>query len=108
MERLRNYDLNKAINADTTLADPYIMLGDVYLETGRPEEAVLEYTKALNLNPRHSDVVCNLIANTLFSLEKYEEASGYYEKILVMPYVGSELKENCGCESLKHPCSGNP
>jgi outer membrane protein OmpA-like peptidoglycan-associated protein len=86
-------DLDKAIVADSTLADPYIMMGDVYLETGRPEEAVKQYTKAFNLNPKHVDIVCNLLANTLFSLERYEEASGYYEKLLAMPYIGSELKK---------------
>ena len=85
-------ELNKAIKADSTLADPYIMLGDVYLETGRLAEAVEQYRKALNFKPEYEEVVCNLLANTLFSLERYAEACNYYEKLLNFQDIAPELR----------------
>lgn len=85
-------ELYKAIKADSTLADPYIMLGDVMLETGRPGEAVEIYEKSLELNPEHIHVIYNLLANTLYSIERYAEACYYYEKLLNYPGIDPELK----------------
>ena len=85
-------ELNKAIKVDSTLADPYIMLGDVLLETDRPEEAVDQYRKALNFNPVREEVVYNLLANTLFSLERYAEACNYYQELLNLQNIDPDLK----------------
>jgi outer membrane protein OmpA-like peptidoglycan-associated protein/tetratricopeptide (TPR) repeat protein len=85
-------ELLKAIKADSTFAFSYIMLGDVFLETGRPAEAVDQYKKALQFNPENVLVVYNLLGNTLFSLERYAEASGYYEEILGEPGIAPDLK----------------
>src|SRR5512133_3682292 len=84
-------ELKKAIIADSTLADPYIMLGDVYLETERPEDAVVQYKKSLKLNPKRVEIVYNLLANTLYSLERYGEAVEYYEDMLNVQGLDQEL-----------------
>jgi tetratricopeptide (TPR) repeat protein len=85
-------ELRKAVKADSTMADAYILLGDLYLETGKPGEAVDQYLRALELNPEGEEIVINLLANTLFSLERYSEASIYYEKLLNYPGIDPELK----------------
>jgi len=85
-------ELYKAIKADSTLAEAYILLGDVLLETARPAEAVNQYSKALNFNPEREEVVCDLLANTLFTLERYAEACDNYEKLLGYPDLRPELK----------------
>jgi tetratricopeptide (TPR) repeat protein len=85
-------ELKKTIQADSTKADAYIMMGDVLLETGNPQEAAWQYAKALKFNPEHEDIVIGLVANTLFSLERYAEAIPYYEKILAIPGIDAGLK----------------
>lgn len=85
-------ELYKAIKADSTLADPYIMLGDVFLETARPSEAVYQYRKALDFNPQRVEIVYNLLANTLYSLERYGEAAEYYEDMLNIPDIDRDLR----------------
>lgn len=85
-------ELYKAIKEDSTLADAYIMLGDVLLETGRPAEAVEKYQKSLDFNPRRKEVVYNLLANTLSSLERYAEACQNYEILLGIPGIDPELR----------------
>ncbi|MCU0370494.1 MAG: tetratricopeptide repeat protein, partial [Bacteroidales bacterium] len=72
------------------------MLGDVCLETGRPEEAAAFYQKALEYNPGRPDIIYNLLANTLYSLEKYAAACSYYEKLLGFPGIDPELKHVIG------------
>ena len=89
-------ELYKAIKADSNLADSYILLGDVFLETGRSAEAISQYRHALRLNPKREDVVYNLLANTLFSLERYAESASYYEKILAYPDINQDLKTAIG------------
>lgn len=85
-------ELSKAIKTDSTLAEAYILLGDVLLETGRPAEAVNQYRKALSYNPENEEVVYNLLANTLFTLERYTEACDNYEKLLIYPDLRPDLR----------------
>jgi tetratricopeptide (TPR) repeat protein len=85
-------ELSKAIKADSTLAEAYILFGDVLLETGRPEEAVNQYRKALNFKPDGEEVVYNLLANTLFAIERYAEACDNYKKLLGYPNLRPELR----------------
>jgi outer membrane protein OmpA-like peptidoglycan-associated protein/tetratricopeptide (TPR) repeat protein len=85
-------DLIKAIQADSTYADPYIMMGDIYQDQGKAELAADYYRRALRFNPEREDIVWSLLANTLYSLEQYAEASIYYEKILNSTQSSQELK----------------
>jgi outer membrane protein OmpA-like peptidoglycan-associated protein/tetratricopeptide (TPR) repeat protein len=85
-------ELAKAIKADSTLADAHILLGDVMLETGKPSEAVKQYSMALNYHPDREEVVYNLLANTLFTLERYSEACENYEKLLAFPDLRPDLR----------------
>lgn len=87
-------ELNNAIREDSTVALFYIMLGDVLLETARPAEAVDQYRKALEFDHEQGEIVCNLLANTLFSLERYAEAATYYEKVLTYPDIKTDLRSS--------------
>jgi len=85
-------ELLRVMNADSSITDSYLMLGDVYQETGRSEEAVQMYKRALGFNPEHEDIVLYLLGNTLFSLERYSEALDVYEHLLVMTESNVELR----------------
>jgi tetratricopeptide (TPR) repeat protein len=78
-------ELLKAIAEDPQFPDPHIMLGDVYLETGKVPEAIDQYKHALDLKPEKENQVMSLLANTLFNNERYSEAAEYYEKLLGLP-----------------------
>lgn len=85
-------EMLKTIAADSTYADAHIMLGDVYLETRRPVQAVESYRKALRFNPDRAYIVNSLLANTLFGLERYHEACAAYETVLSDPVAPAGLK----------------
>ncbi|MFO7615558.1 MAG: OmpA family protein [Bacteroidales bacterium] len=86
-------EMLKAIAVDSAFADAHIMLGDVYLETRRPERAVESYRRALRFNPDRAFIVNNLLANTLYDLERYPEACAAYEAVLNDPEAPAGLKD---------------
>ena len=84
-------ELRKAIRFDSTFADAYILRGDLYLETGKPGDAIDQYEYALNYKPENVEIVYNLLANTLFSLERYPESLVYYDKLVDYPGIDPDL-----------------
>jgi hypothetical protein len=109
--------LLKAIKADSAFADSYILYGDLLLETGRPSEAAGQYTKALKFKPDQEYIVYNLLANTLFTLERYSEAAFNYEKLLGFPDLRPDLRSTIEKKLtvskfrenlIEHPVSFNP
>ena len=84
--------LSRVIKADSTYTDAYILFGDVLLETGMPEAAVISYRKALQFNPKEKQEIHILVANTLFKLERYDEAISEYEKILAFTDLKPDLR----------------
>jgi tetratricopeptide (TPR) repeat protein len=61
-------------------ADVFNMLGQAYHNMGKMEKAVQAYKKALNLNPRYTEVAINL-AVALFDTGRYDEAQGIQKLI---------------------------
>lgn len=85
-------DLNKALESFPSYTDAYILLGDLYVETNRPGEAVEAYMKALSLQPKKPEVVMGLLGNTLFELERYREASECFDSILTRQGINPEWR----------------
>jgi flagellar motor protein MotB len=87
-------ELKKAITADSTFSDAYIMMGDMFQESGNLSAAAGQYKKALRFNPERADIVCNLLANAYYSLEAYPEAIVYYRKVLEYNTISHEIKSS--------------
>jgi len=85
-------ELNKAVKADSTLAEAYLMIGDLYLEEGLDTLAAEQFKIALRFNPEREYVVLSVLANTLFSMEQYAEASIYYLKALDFQELSADYK----------------
>jgi hypothetical protein len=86
--------LLKAIQADSTFTDAYILYGDALLETGKPGEAVTNYRRALKYNPRDEDEIRSLLANTLFDMDLYDEAIAEYKILLSYPDLKPDLRSS--------------
>ncbi len=81
-----------ALSEDPLYPDVYILSGDIYLEMNEPGNAVISYRKAFELNPEHPDIVLSLLANTLFSLERYPDACLAYQRLLDIPDITPDLR----------------
>lgn len=52
-------DYRQAIALQPTLIAPYINMANIYLNAGRPQEALEIYTQAININPRDGNALLN-------------------------------------------------
>jgi flagellar motor protein MotB len=110
-------EADKAIRADTGFADPYILKGSIYLETGREADAADLFRKALTCNPDRPELLLNLLGNTLFKQENYQEAVAVFERLLLMQEIRNELRQDAEKKLqtavfrdslMKHPLAFNP
>jgi outer membrane protein OmpA-like peptidoglycan-associated protein len=85
-------ELLRALDEAPDFVEPYILMGDLKLETGQAEKAVDWYRKALQLNPKKAYVIQNILGNTLFDLQRYPEAVQSYSLLLEDPTAPSDLK----------------
>jgi flagellar motor protein MotB len=97
--------------------DAYILQGDMFLEDKKADMAVDAYKKALSLKPEYPDIVCNILANTLFYLTRYGEASYYYREFLKYPGISAESRKSIEKklkisdwrqDAMDHPVPFNP
>jgi len=93
----------KAIAMDPTMAAPYNGLGSVYKLTGRREEAILSWEKALELKPDYDYPVYNL---GLAYLEKGEKAKAldYFLRYLALKEKSLSARERQEIEALIAKC----
>lgn len=69
------------VNKDRPKATSYFNLGNLYVEVGDAEMALLAYRRALEINPGHSGALYNL-GNLYKEQGKLKEALGFYQKAI--------------------------
>lgn len=110
-------ELAKAIEKDTTFIEPHLLLAEIYSESKQVQNAIDEYVKALQINPKFDKKTYFLIANEEISIGKYAEAKKDYEAFLKFQNINPDLKdfserqlENCtfAIGAMKNPVPFNP
>jgi outer membrane protein OmpA-like peptidoglycan-associated protein len=86
-------EVELCLKADSTFTDAYILSGDILLETGDSNSAVIQYRNSLRFSPERPEIVYYLLGNTLFALEKYDDACPCYDSILNMPDIKPDLRQ---------------
>ena len=84
--RAQEYDLAESYlgelaKGDGEFADVFDMLGVIYYQRGRIEDAERMFERALRINPTYTDAALNL-AVTYNDLGKYQEAKTLYERVV--------------------------
>lgn len=74
--------LKRAISADENFIEAYMLLGDIYAETNRVQEAVDAYQKGIKIADGTQPALYFIAANYFMKISKYEEAKAYYKKYL--------------------------
>ena len=76
-------EAERTIALSPNLAEGHESLGNPLLYSGRSEEALACFDRAMALNPYHPDVYLHFQAQALFQLGRYEEAVGALSRRLV-------------------------
>ncbi len=110
-------ELKKAIEKDASFIEPHILAAQIHTEANKPLEAIAEYTKALEINPKFDKKLFFLLANIEISLGKYTEAKRDYEDYLKNKNLNPDAKDyaerqlaNCNfaIEAMKKPVPFEP
>jgi outer membrane protein OmpA-like peptidoglycan-associated protein/tetratricopeptide (TPR) repeat protein len=105
-------DLNKAIEKDPNFIEPHFLLAQIFTEAGKKQEAIDEYVKALQINPKFDKKTFYALGNLEISMGKYTEAKKDYEAYLKYPNLYPDAKvlaehqlANCNfaLEAIKNP-----
>lgn len=110
-------DLKKAIEKDPTFIEPHFLLAQIYTEANKLQDAIDEYTKALQINRSFDKKAYFLLANIEISIGKYKEAKMDYETFLKNKNLNPDSRDlavhqlnNCifAIEAMKNPVPFEP
>jgi outer membrane protein OmpA-like peptidoglycan-associated protein/tetratricopeptide (TPR) repeat protein len=110
-------ELKKAIEKDPTFIEPHFLLAQIYTEANKKNDAISEYTAALQINPTFDKKAYFLLANIEVSMGKYMEAKMDYETFLKNKNLNPDSRElaehqfnNCifAIDALKNPVPFEP
>lgn len=110
-------ELKKALEKDPTFVEPHLLMAQIHTEAKRTQDAIAEYVKALEINPKFDKKTFFLLANLEFSLGKYADAKKDYEDFLKNKIVNPDSRAqaerqlaNCNfaIESMKKPVPFEP
>ena len=110
-------ELKKAIEKDPIFIEPHFLLAQIYTEANKVQDAISEYSKALQINPTFDKKAYFLLANIEISIGKYAEAKFDYETFLKNKNLNPDSRElaehqlnNCifAIEAMKNPVPFDP
>jgi outer membrane protein OmpA-like peptidoglycan-associated protein len=110
-------ELLKSIEKDPAFIEPHLLLAEIYQEGSRKEDAIMEYKKAIEINPGFNLNNYYNLAQIEISVGKYEDAKVHYESFLKKQFINPDTHDiaelqlkNCNfaLEAIKHPVPFEP
>lgn len=110
-------ELKKALEKDPNFIEPHFLFAQIYTEVNQLQDAINEYTKALEINPTFDKKTFFLLASIQISIGKYADAKLNYETFLKNKYINPDSRDiathqlaNCNfaIEAMKNPVPFEP
>lgn len=98
--------LKIAFKLDNRNLECLTLLGDIFTEQGRFEEAVQTYRHLLEAEPDNADC-CNYMGYLLWQLDRHEEAIEFYQRAIVLESNNPIAYNNMGVIFLDEKCAPN-
>ena len=86
--------LKKAIKNDKNFVKAWLLLGDIYSDTKRTEEAILSYERAIQIDPDFFPDILYIAGKLEFSTGKYSMALKNFKKYLSYENLKNQQKQN--------------
>jgi outer membrane protein OmpA-like peptidoglycan-associated protein len=109
--------LREAVKSDKRFIEAFLILSQVYQETGRTEEAIVAAETAVAINPNFFPLVYFNLGNMLLSRGEYQRALDHFSKFVGFRNIRPESKdlallrmEGCrfGLNALQNPVPFEP
>lgn len=96
--RSRQYEdaresLLKAIDKDPEFIEPYLMMGELYIEQRKPEEAIDYYAKGVKINPDFYPPGLLVLGKLYLSIGDYQHAKPVLEKYLASGHNNTRFRK---------------
>jgi outer membrane protein OmpA-like peptidoglycan-associated protein len=110
-------ELLAALKADDRFLEAYQLLAQLYLDTGRLDEAVESYARTLEIDPEGHPESYRLLASMVLRTGDYQRARGLLDRYLAFPAeqtgqraAGEAMRDQClyALEAMKHPVPFQP
>ncbi len=110
-------ELKKAIEKDPNFIEPHFLLGEIYAESNLIQQAIDEYVKALQINPKFDKKSFFNLGNLEIAIGKYTDAKKDYETYLKNQNINPDSRDiaedqlaNCNfaIEAMKNPVPFDP
>ncbi len=103
--RLMNYDeaesnLLKALDKDPVFIEAHMLLGDLYMETTKPEDAILAFEKAVAIDSSFFNAVYYLLGSLYYDVKDFSKSVDCLKYYMQIPGLPS-LQYRRGFEKLE-------
>ena len=86
--------LNKIIKKDSVYVEAWLLLGDIYLDLKKPDDAVIAYKKAISVNAGFFPGAFIIVGDIKYSNSEFEKSTEYYEKFLSLENISDQAKKS--------------
>lgn len=109
--------MNKAIKADEKFIEAYLVLAEIYIESGKRQGAINAYLAAIEINPEFFPEMYFTLARLEMMENKFTDAKSHLEKYLKFNNIRPELRaeanvrlKNCNfaIHAIENPVPFNP
>lgn len=84
--------LNEALKADQNFIEAWLLLGDLYMEVGKPTEAIAAFKKAIVIDPTFFPPAYGILGGLLYDEGFYDEAVANFSSALKAENIRPELR----------------
>ena len=85
-------NLEKSLTYDSGFIESWLLLGDIFSDLKRYDEAISAYNSALEIDSTFFPPVYYFLANIYYEMGRYKESSKNYSKLLTFNTISSELQ----------------
>ncbi|MBU1008787.1 MAG: OmpA family protein [Bacteroidetes bacterium] len=85
--------LLKSLKADEQFVEAWLLLGDVYGELGKADEAIEAYKKAIDISPDFFPPVYYFLGKLNYKAAAYAESAAYLRKLISYSNIADDIKK---------------
>ncbi len=84
--------LQRIIKKDSVFIEAWLLLGDIYLDSKKTDDAILAYEKAIAIDPKFFPGACQIVGDIEYSNGRFEKAIEYFKTFLSLENISERAR----------------